>query len=260
MTWKTSITDVSAGRVAVRGYPIEELMSRVPYADAAFLLFTGELPTGAQSRVFNALLVSVCDQGALPHSTAATINSAATRAPLIAALASGILSMGASHAGAVERAAWLLDEGVGKMEEHSRSAEAQAKVILDKADERKERLPGFGHLLHKEGDPRALKLLEISKVEGVAGPHVAMLEAILAEFRRRGKALPLNVDGAMAAVALDLGVPWETTNALFALSRLPGLAAHYFEEIRTQRPMRTVDPEGSVYDGPPTRALPERRQ
>jgi citryl-CoA lyase len=87
-----------------------------------------------------------------------------------------------------------------------------------------------------------------------------MLEAILAEFRRRGKALPLNVDGAMAAVALDLGVPWETTNALFALSRLPGLAAHYFEEIRTQRPMRTVDPEGSVYDGPPTRALPERRQ
>ncbi|HLF06898.1 MAG TPA: citrate/2-methylcitrate synthase, partial [Thermoplasmata archaeon] len=94
--------------------------------------------------------------------------------------------------------------------------------------------------------------------EGVSGDHVALLEAILGGFNSRGKSLPLNVDGAMAAVALDLGVPWETTNALFVISRLPGLAAHFLEELRTQKPMRTVEPEGAVYDGPKSRDLPDR--
>jgi citrate synthase len=258
MAWKTSITDVSAGKVSVRGYAIEDLMSGVPYPDVAFLLLTGQLPSPAQSRVLNAILVSVCDQGALPHSTTATINSASTRAALLPAVASGLLAMGPAHAGAVERAAWLFDEGVKKMKEKERSAAEQAKVILEVAEEKKERLAGFGHLLHKSGDPRALALVEIARREGVAGDHVALMEAIHSRFRERGKTLPLNVDGAMAAVALDLGIPWELANALFAISRLPGLAAHYLEEVRTQRPMRAVDPEGAVYEGPPPRALPER--
>ena len=76
----------------------------------------------------------------------------------------------------------------------------------------------------------------------------------------KDRPLPVNVDGAIAAVCGDLGLPPEVADALLIISRVPGLAAHVLEEQRRESPMRVIDPSKHTYDGPPERRLPERRK
>ena len=64
-----------------------------------------------------------------------------------------------------------------------------------------------------------------------------------------GRALPVNVDGAIAAISADLGFAYELGNAIFLISRLPGLIAHAHEERSRQTPMRQIDPKDHDYDG-----------
>ena len=72
--------------------------------------------------------------------------------------------------------------------------------------------------------------------------------------------MPLNVDGAIAAVCGDLGFDPALANPLFIIARVPGLIAHAYEEHGRQKPMRQIDPADHIYDGPPFRRLPETRR
>jgi len=81
----------------------------------------------------------------------------------------------------------------------------------------------------------------------------------LAERDQSGHPLPVNIDGAIAAVCGDLGIPPPVANALFIISRVPGIAAQGLEELERYTPMRQIDPKDHVYDGPSQRRLPERR-
>ena len=70
----------------------------------------------------------------------------------------------------------------------------------------------------------------------------------------------LHIDGAIAAVCSDLGMPPTVANALFIISRVPGIAAQAQEEMNREHPMRQIDPKDYIYDGPLERRLPERRK
>jgi citrate synthase len=122
--------------------------------------------------------------------------------------------------------------------------------------------PGFGHRIHSR-DPRATRLLELAHDLELDGEHVRLIREIerVLEARpdREARPLPLNIDGAIAAVCGDLGFDPEIGNGLFIIARTPGLIAHAHEERQRQRPMRQVNSKDCVYDGPPERRLPEPR-
>lgn len=252
--WITSITKVAPNKLLLRGYPIDELMGSVSFAEGAFLAMTGELPTPAQAKLVNAILVSSIDHGATPPSVQAARIAASTRASLSASVAAGLLAVTHVHGGAVEGAMRMFLEARGLVEGGATPAEAAGKR-LDALKARGDRAPGFGHRLHTN-DPRAARLVALAREAGVPGAYLDLAEAFDKELEARlGRRLPLNVDGAIGVVLCELGVAPELGNAFFIISRVPGLVAHSVEERTTQKPMRVIDAKRHEYDGPGERSL-----
>lgn len=260
--WRTAITHIEPNRILVRGYALDELMGRVSFADAIYLLLQGELPPPAISRMITAILVSSVDHGAMPPSTLVARNVATTGAPLRAAVAAGVLGFGSYHGGDVEACMEMLDRGLVLVRAGTPYKEA-AEAVVGELLAAGRRVPGFGHRLHSR-DPRAAQLLQMAYELDVEGEHVRLLRvmerALGAAKRTEADPIPVNVDGAIAAICGDIGLDNEFGSALFIISRVPGLIAHAHEERLRERPMRQIDPKDAVYDGPQERRLPEGRK
>ena len=260
--WKTAVTHIEQNKILVRGYHVDAMMGRITFSEAIYLLLMGELPTPAIGKVIDAILVSSVDHGVTPPSTIVARNVAATGAPLRAGVAAGVLSFGAYHGGDVEACMRMLDGGLDEIA-HGRSVHEAAEHIVEAHLGQGQRPPGFGHRLHTR-DPRAVRLMQLAMELELDAGHIRlmrMLERLLdARTGPDGEAMPMNVDGAIAAVCGDLGLDYEFGNALFIISRVPGLIAHAHEERLRQSPMRQIDPKDHVYDGPSERRLPETRK
>ncbi len=254
-TWTQPITKIEANKVAVRGYHIDELMDRVPFAHVVYLVLKGELPTEAQGRIMDALLVASVDHGATPPSVLAARTVASGGAPLTAGIAAGVMTINQHHGGAIEGCMRVLLEAVARQGESGADAAATARALVTDYRAQKRRIPGYGHRIHS-ADPRTAKLLALAEAEGLAGDYVLMAQAIQAALQEvLGKTLPLNVDGAIAAVLCEMDFPPEMGNGLFAIARTVGLTAHVFNEITAQRPMRRISPTAHDYNGPEERTL-----
>jgi citrate synthase len=260
--WQTALTYTAPNQILVRGYPLDELMGRVSFADAVYLLLMGELPTPAIGRMLNAILVSSIDHGVTPPSTLAARNVAVSRAPLKDSVAAGILAFGPHHGGDIESCMRFLDSGLTMMRNGSSLQEAAETIVADCARDNVVP-PGFGHRFHTR-DPRASRLFQMALELELEGEHVRLLRVVERALGERqeqyGRALPVNVDGAIAAICGDLGFAYELGNAVFLISRLPGLIAHAHEERARQDPMRQIDPKDHDYDGSRERRLPEGRK
>jgi citrate synthase len=254
-SWKTAITEIAPNRVSVRGYSLDGLIGRVGYASVVHLLLRGELPSPAAAAVIDAILVSSVDHGASPPSTLAARTVASTGASLSASVAAGILSINQHHGGAIEGCMELLADGIAKLGDSNGAAASVAASIVQAQRDAGARLPGFGHRLHTR-DPRSTRLLDLAQTQGTAGRATALARALAEELSAStGRPMPLNVDGAIAALLLDLGFEPKTGNAFFMMARLPGLVAHILEERTREKPMRVIAPTGQAYDGPPSRSL-----
>ena len=150
----------------------------------------------------------------------------------------------------------VLLDAVEKTGVESTAARA-AKQVVSELRAAKKRIPGYGHRVHSD-DPRARRLFAIAEEAGVAGAYVVMASHVRDAIREAlGRDLPINVDGAIAAVLCEMGFPPEIGNGLFAIARAAGLTAHVFDEITNQRPMRRISPTAHAYDGPSDRDLAE---
>ena len=260
--WKTAITRIEQNKVLVRGYLLDELMGRVSFGDAIYLLLSGELPSPSVSRLIGAILVSSVDHGAMPPSTVVARNVATTGAPLRAAVAAGVLSFGSYHGGDVEGCMEMLDAGLALIRDGHSYQDAAEAMVRQKLDAG-ERVPGLGHRLHSH-DPRANKLLQMAYELDLEGEHIRLMRmidrALAAALAPSAEDIHVNVDGAIAGICGDLGLDREFGNALFIISRVPGLIAHAHEERLRNSPMRQIDPTDHVYDGPSERRLPETRK
>lgn len=255
-TWSQPIAKIEPNKVALRGYRIDELMGRVPFAHVVYLVLKGELPTPAQGRVMDAILVSSVDHGATPPSALAARTVASGGAPLTAGIAAGIMTINRHHGGAIEGCMNVLREAVPRKNEKRQDALTTARELMAEYRAQKKRVPGYGHRVHTD-DPRTKKLFAIAKEEGMAGEYVEMGRALRQAMKETvGRDLPMNVDGAIAAVLCELDFPSEMGNGLFAIARTVGLTAHVFDEITSQRPMRRISPTAQEYSGPPERELP----
>jgi citrate synthase/citryl-CoA lyase len=249
--WKTAISEVAANVIRIRGYGIDELMEKVSFSDVIYLTLKGDLPDDRNSEIFRAILVSSVDHGVTPPSTLAARTVMSAGNPLNAAVAAGILAIGEVHGGAIEQSARIMQEVAAKVGDPQTLAIALVKDFHD----RKLRLPGFGHQLHSH-DPRAVKLFEMAGRLDLAGRHCSLALAIEESLAdTTGKLLPINIDGAIAAVTSDMGFDWRLGKAFFMMSRIAGLAAHACEEESTQKPIRKLGDFNSIYVGPPHRKI-----
>jgi len=259
--WQSSLTQIEPNKILIRGYPLDEMMGRLGFAEAVYLLLMGELPTPAIGRMLNAVLVSSIDHGVTPPSTLAARNVATSGAPMKDCVAAGILAFGPHHGGDIESCMRFLDGGLVLMRGGKTLQQAAEAIVAEcvKADEVP---PGFGHRFHTR-DPRAARLFQMALELEVEGEHVRLIRvterALEVHAAHYGRPLPVNVDGAIAAICADLGFAYELGNAIFLISRLPGLIAHAHEERTRQSPMRQIDPKDHDYDGAGERRLPERR-
>ncbi|HEV3141339.1 MAG TPA: citryl-CoA lyase [Vicinamibacterales bacterium] len=260
--WQSALTSIAPNQILVRGYALDEMMGRLGFAEAVYLLLMGELPTPAIGRMLNAVLVSSIDHGVTPPSTLAARNVATSGAPLKDCVASGILAFGPHHGGDIESCMRFLDKGLSLIRS-GRTLQQAAETIVDECLKDGEPPPGFGHRFHTR-DPRATRLFQMALELEIEGEHVRLIRATerVAVSRQDafGRPLPVNVDGAIAAISADLGFAYELGNAIFLISRLPGLIAHAHEERTRQDAMRQIDPKDSTYDGARERRLPEGRK
>jgi citrate synthase len=225
-------------------------MGEVSFGRVVYLVLTGEMPTEAQGKLMDAILVSSVDHGATPPSALAARTVASGGAPLTTAVAAGIMTINQHHGGAIEGCMRVLLEAVVRQEQGGGSAEGVAKQLLAEFRAQKKRIPGYGHRVHTN-DPRAQRLFALAEELGLAGPYVAMARALRAAMLESlGRDLPLNVDGAIATVLCEMGFPPELGNGLFAISRTVGLVAQVHEEKTRERPMRRIHPTAHEYDGP----------
>jgi citrate synthase len=146
----------------------------------------------------------------------------------------------------------MIAEGIGLAREQAIPIADAARQIVDKAKAAKQRLPGMGHRVHSV-DPRTAVLFEMAREEGIAGDGVLFMEALDAAVREKIKPLPINIDGALAAVLHDLGFPPEAGKLMFIVGRVAGLTAEVAEEYAREKPMRIRVPV--QYDGVPPRSM-----
>jgi citrate synthase len=257
LAWRTALSKVEPGHIAVRGYDIADLIRRASFGDMVYLLFKGEWPQRREGELIEAILVSSCDHSLAAPSADATRLVASGGVPLPSAVAAGLLAVGEYHGGAIERCAQMLLEAMQGVAPGENDFTGAANRLVATARSKGERVPGYGHPVHPE-DPRVAPLFELAAELGLSGRRVTFARTVERVLREQtGRPLPINVDGAIAALLLEMEFDWHVGKAFFLISRSVGLSAHYLEQITREAPFKAADYEEIVYDGPGARQLPE---
>ena len=225
------ISQAYPDRVEVRGHDLTgEIMGRLSFTEYFHLLLTGVEPTEEQRFFLDLLLVAIAEHGMMPTNVAARMTLAADPGSLQGAVAAGILGCGPVILGTSEACAQLLEQAQAKVVSGATPEEAAAEAARAR-HAAGEKLPGFGHPVHRPLDPRAERILELADEHRVSGPHVALARACReAAAVTWDRPLTMNVSMPIAAVMLDLGFPASTVKAVPILARTAGLLAHLAEE------------------------------
>lgn len=256
MTWNTKITKVEPNHLVTRGYRQEDLIGNIPFPHVVYLLLKSELPSKEHGKMMDAILTACIDHGVTPPSSMAARVVASGGVPLPTAVAAGVLSIGDAHGGAIEKGAKFLQEGISLMKKEGKNPEEMAKILVKESREKHKRILGFGHRVHTS-DPRTKRLFSLAEELNIAGDHILLSKAIEKELEVQTKRkLPINVDGAIAAISSDMGFDWRLGKAFFLLGRVAGLTAQVYEEQTEFKPMRKMFSVEHEYDGPEERDLP----
>jgi citrate synthase len=260
--WDTEIIDIHPGKIAIRGYPIEQLIGRVRFPDMIWLMLRGELPTRAQSELLEAALVPGVDHG--PHAPSIAISRMAVTCglPVNGAMASAINVLDDIHGGAGQQCMELYREIDAEAGKDGDLVQAAAAVIQRHREAGEKIVPGFGHRFHPI-DPRTAPLFELlAKAEAagaVQGRYARIGQAVEVALKGvKGRHIPMNIDGITAVIFCELGFEPELGRGLFILSRSVGILAHAWEQ--KQRGRRIMGPMPREipyrYSGPARRDLP----
>lgn len=233
-TATTSISSADADSLTVRGRDLcSDLMGRLSFTEYFYLLMTGTEATEDQRFFLDLLLVAIAEHGLVPTNQVARMTYAADPAALQGAVAAGILGCGSVILGASQYCGEFLLEAKKRMESDGTSADVAVTALVSETRAAGGKIPGFGHPLHKPRDPRAQRILELSEHRTPGATFVALARAAeTAVPIASGKALPMNVSMAIAAVLLDLGFPTAMLKAIPILARTASLLAHLGEETK----------------------------
>jgi citrate synthase len=254
--WTTAVGEVAPGIINVRGYPITELIAKLSFSEAAYLTIRGELPTPPERRLMDAALCSILEHGLYaPTTLAARVVASTVPQTVIPGIAAGILTIGSITVSPQHSAELIqrVSEATGAGASRDEAAEAIAAELINA----RQRMPGLGHPLHPEGDPRAEVLESVARETGMwreaAQNYLAVRHAYL---RRIERELPINIDGMLGCVLSELGFRPIEMPGIAALSFMPGIVAHCVEEATSPPTLRIAD---ARYVGLPARHLDGQR-
>ena len=232
--WKTDIIEMEPGVIRYRGYPIEELIGNISFAQMIWLMVRGELPTKGQASLLDTALMSAVDHGPQAPSIAIARMAATCGVGLNNAMASAVNVLGDVHGGAGEQAIEFYVAVQDRLQQGGSLQQAVSDQLDQHFEEQGKFVPGFGHRFHPV-DPRAPRLLQMvdeAAAEGVVSGEFAhigrQVEAEIAS--RKGKTIPMNIDGATAVIYAELDFPAPLARGLFCLSRSVGILAHAWEQ------------------------------
>jgi citrate synthase len=226
------ISEAHADRVEVRGRDLtSDLMGRLTFTEYFHLLLTGTEPTDDQRFFLDLLLVAIAEHGMMPTNVAARMTLAADPGSLQGAVAAGILGCGPVILGTAEECALVLERTRAQLERSGGDAKTVAAETARAVRASGQKMPGFGHPIHRPVDPRAERILELADARGVSGRHVELARELRGAVARAwGRPLTMNVSMPIAAVMLDLGFAAAAVKAVPILARTAGLLAHLAEE------------------------------
>ena len=223
-------------RIVIRGKNLaDDILGQMNLGDFAYFQLTGKTATPQQSRVFNAILITLVEHGITPSALVARLTYAGAPESLQAAVAAGLCGLGTVFVGTTEGAAKMLYEALPDPGAETDLAQlARDTVALFR--EKKQIIPGIGHPVHKPIDPRTPVLFAIAEKNGFRGRYVALLEAIAATAEQRlNRTLPINATGAIGAICCEFGFPWKIVRGFGVMARAIGLVGHIQEE--SENPM-----------------------
>lgn len=262
--WATDIIDMQPGVIRYRGYPVQDLISGgVGLPQMIWLMTRGELPTKAQARLLDAVLMSAVDHGPQAPSIAIARMAATCGVGLNNAIASAVNVLGDVHGGAGEQAVALYRDAAARIDAGAGEAEAVEAALDACIAEHGKFIPGFGHRFHPV-DPRTAPLLalvdEAAARGEVSGRFATIGRAVEDAIARRkgGRRIPMNIDGATAVVYAELDFPAELARGLFCLSRSVGILAHAWEQTQQGGRNKGPLPRSNIpaYTGHPPRPVP----
>ncbi|MCC9622871.1 citryl-CoA lyase [Thalassospira sp. MA62] len=261
--WRTDIIDMEPGKIHYGGYAIEDLIGNVSFPAMIWLMTRGDLPTPDQAKLLEAALVSAVDHGPQAPSIAIARMAATCGVGLNNAMASAVNVLGDVHGGAGEQAVALYRDIANRMDAGVSMRDAVSAGLDHQIAEHGKHIPGFGHRFHPV-DPRAPRLLELvakaaerKTVGGLYGLIAKTIEEVLEE--RKGKRIPMNIDGATAVIYAELDFAPELARGLFCLSRSVGILSHAWEQSQQGGRNKGPIPRRMIwrYSGPDRRPLPD---
>jgi citrate synthase len=248
--WTTEIIDIHPGRIAMRGYAIQDLIGKVGFAQMIWLMLRGDLPSAEQGKLLEAALVASVDHGPHAPSIAIARIAATTGIDLNNVMASAVNVLGDVHGGAGQQCMELYEAIAGNPKCETDLPGAVDETLAAFVAAHGKIIPGFGHRWHPV-DPRCaplLTLVEEARAAGTVGGRYARIgREVEAGIRRRsGKSIPMNIDGVTAAIFCELGFAPPLGRGLFILSRSVGILSHAWEEMS----------KGSRMKGPMPKSIP----
>ncbi|MDA0633555.1 citryl-CoA lyase [Nonomuraea sp. MCN248] len=235
--YPTALGASTADKITLLGHDLaEDVMGQVGFGELAFWLATQRRPTTGETRVFEAVLAALADHGFTPTAIVTRLTYLSAPDSVQGALAAGLLGGGSRFLGVTEDCGRFLHavlESAGAPPEDDAGWDALALETVRARREQGAFIPGLGHHVHKDGDPRTPRLLRIAAEEGLYGPHLSLFAAIgRVHPEVLGRTLPLNGAGACGAALADLGLPLELLRGFALLARTAGLIGQLAEELR----------------------------
>ena len=233
----TSLGTSTADEIRLLGRDLTaELMGEVGFGELAFWLVAMRRPTTHEVRVFEAVLVALADHGFTPTAIAARLTYLSAPDSLQGALAAGLLGGGSRFLGVTEDCGGYLHRVLADAADvptDDAGFDDLARAAVRRTREQGGYVPGLGHPVHKEQDPRTPVLMRIAEEEGLLGPHLRLFAAIgRVHPDILGRRLPLNGAGVCGAALADLGLPVEMLRGFALLARAAGLLGQLAEERR----------------------------
>ncbi len=235
--YPTALGASSLERITLLGQDLaEDVMGTVGFGELAFWLATQRRPAKGETRVFEAVLAALADHGYTPTAIVTRLTYLSAPDSVQGALAAGLLGGGSRFLGVTEDTGRFLHDVLVTLEDlPTDDAGWDAVALQTVRDQRaaKRFVPGLGHHVHKNGDPRTPRLMQIAREEGLFGPHLQLFAAIgRVHAQVLGRTLPLNGAGVCGAALADLGLPLELLRGFALLARTAGLIGQLAEELR----------------------------
>jgi citrate synthase len=234
----TSLGTSQSDRITLLGQDLAtDLIGKVSFGELAFWLVAMRRPSPGELRVFEAVLVALADHGLTPSAVAARLTYTGAPESVQGAIAAGLLGGGSRFLGVTEDCAAFLAEALSwdapRLPDSDAEYDELARRAIRATRERGAYVPGLGHNIHKDGDPRTPVIIGIAAEEGLRGPHLQLFEAVgRVAPEELGRALPLNGAGVCGAALADLGLPVAVLRGFAILARTAGLVGHVAEEMR----------------------------